>query len=69
MNEDGTLPSTAEELSRILSFAAGRNAAKMDLPLSADELMFAESIARPDEFSLETLKPEVLKVVNSDISS
>ncbi|MCY7337908.1 MAG: hypothetical protein LH613_17125 [Chamaesiphon sp.] len=61
VNEDGTLPSTAEELSRILSFAAGRNAAKMDLPLSPDELMLAELIARPDEFSLETLEPAVLE--------
>ena len=61
VNEDGTLPSTAEELSKILSFAAGRNAAKMDLPLSPDELMLAESIARPDEFSLETLEPAVLE--------
>lgn len=61
VNEDGTLPSTTKELSRILSFAAGRNAAKMDLPLSPDELMLAELIARPDEFSLETLEPAVLE--------
>ena len=60
LNEDGTLPHTAEELSRILSLSAGRNAARMDLPLSPDELRLAELIARPDEFSLETLEPEVL---------
>ena len=61
INEDGTLPNTAKELLRILSFAAVRNAEKMDLPLSPDELMLAELIARPDEFSLETLEPEVLE--------
>ena len=61
LNEDGTLPHTAEELSRILSLSAGRNAARMDLPLSPDELRLAELIARPDEFSLETLEPEVFE--------
>ncbi len=61
LNEDGTLPQTAEELSRILSLSAGRNAARMDLPLSPDELRLAELIARPDEFSLETLEPEILE--------
>jgi hypothetical protein len=61
LNEDGTLPQTAEELSRILSLSAGRNVARMDLPLSPDELRLAELIARPDEFSLETLEPEVLE--------
>lgn len=33
----------------------------MDLPLSPDELSLAELIARPDEFSLETLEPEVFE--------
>ena len=61
LNEDGTLPHTGEELSRILSLSAGRNAARMDLPLSPDELRLAELIARPDEFSLETLEPEILE--------
>jgi hypothetical protein len=61
VNEDGTLPSTAEELLRILSFAAARNARRMALPLFPDELMLAELIARPDEFSLETLEPAVLE--------
>lgn len=61
LNEDGTLPQTAKELTRILSLSAGRNAARMDLPLSPDELKLAEFIARPDEFSLETLEPEVLE--------
>jgi hypothetical protein len=61
LNEDGTLPHTAEELSRILSLSAGRNAARMDLPLSPDELRLAELIARPDEFFLDTLEPEVFE--------
>ena len=61
LNEDGTLPHTTEELSRILSLSAGINIERMDLPLSPDELRLAELIARPDEFSLETLKPEVLE--------
>ncbi len=60
LNEDGTLPHTAEELSKIISLSAVRNAARMDLPLSPDEVRLAELIARPDEFSLETLEPEVL---------
>jgi hypothetical protein len=61
LNEDGTLPQTAKELTRILSLSAGRNAARMDLPLSPDELKLAEFMARPDEFSLETLEPAVLE--------
>jgi hypothetical protein len=61
LNEDGTLPQTAKELTKILSLSAVKNAARMDLPLSPDELKLADFIARPDEFSLETLKPEVLE--------
>lgn len=58
LNEDGKLPTT-EQLSQLLITAAHDNAKQK--PLTEQERILTELIARPDEFLLESSSPDVLE--------
>lgn len=61
LNDDGTLPTTTEELSNILMSACVRNTKHIEEPSSDEVLTLTEFIARPDEFSLESLDADILE--------